>query len=157
MKAMARIQRIHQGKRRRKETESEAAKRAAVDLALLQVMRDGLLRCSEASALTWGSVQLLQDGSGRLHVARSKTEQSAEGAVLYLGPAAIEALLAIRPEEEVIDAATRVFGLSVSQIGRRIKEATKIAGQGEGFSGHSPRKVDVPLSDITIRVNPELN
>ena len=58
--------------------------------------------------------------------------------MLFLGPPAVEALLAIRPEEAVIDPGPRVFGLSVSQIGRRIKAATKIAGLGEGFAGHSP-------------------
>ena len=46
VKATARIQWVHQGKRRRKETETEATKRTQVDLALLQVMRDGLLRRS---------------------------------------------------------------------------------------------------------------
>ena len=53
-------------------------------------MRDGLLRRSEAAALTWGNVELQEDGSGRLHVARSKTDQSSEGVVLYLGPAAVQ-------------------------------------------------------------------
>ena len=139
VKATSRIQRVHKGKRRRKETESQAAERALVDLALLQVMRDGLLRRSEAAALTWGNVELQEDGSGRLHVARSKTDQSAEGVVLYLGPAAVNALLAIRPEDAVIDPAARVFNLSADRIGRRIKAATKMAGLGEGFSGHSPR------------------
>ena len=47
--------------------------------------------------------------------------------------------MAIRPDEAVIDLVTRVFGLSVTQIGRRIKAATKVAGLGEGFTGHSPR------------------
>ena len=51
VKATAQIQRVHQGKRRRKETEAKGAKRALVDLALLQVMRDGLLRHPEASVL----------------------------------------------------------------------------------------------------------
>ena len=139
VKATSRIQRVHKGKRQRKETESEAARRAAVDLALLQVMRDGLLRRSEAAALTWGNVELQEDGSGRLHVARSKTDQSADGVVLYLGPAAVNALLAIRPEEAVIDPATKVFNLSADRIGRRIKAATRMAGLGDGFSGHSPR------------------
>ena len=139
VKATARIQRVHQGKRRRKETESEAAKRALVDLALLQVMRDGLLRCSEASALRWGDIEFHADGSGRLNVAKSKTDQSAEGKVLYLGPAGAQALLAVRPEEAVVDPAARVFGLSASQIRRRIKAATRMANLGEGFTGHSPR------------------
>ena len=139
MKATARIQRVDQGKRRRKETEVQAARRAAVDLALLEVMRDGLLRRSETSVLRWGDLEFHEDGSGRLHVLRSRTDQIAEGAVLYLGPAAVESLLAIRPQEALIDPNTRVFGLSASQISRRIKAATKMAGLGEGFSAHSPR------------------
>ena len=139
VKATARIQRVNKGKRRRKETEAMANRRALVDLALLQVMRDGLLRRSEAAALRWGDLEFHADGSGRLHVARSKTGQAAEGATLYLGPAAVDTLLAIRPEEAVIGPGASVFGLSVSQISRRIKSATKMAGLGEGFSGHSPR------------------
>ena len=142
IKATARIQRLDQGKRRGKETEAEAARRALVDLALLQVMRDVLLRRSEASAMRWGDVEVHEDGSGRLHVTRSKTDQTdqtAEGAVRYLGLAAVEALLAIRPHEAVIDPGTKVFGLSAGQISRRIKAATKMAGLGDGYSGHSPR------------------
>ena len=139
VKATARIQRVDQGKRRRKETEVQAARRAAVDLALLEVMRDGLLRRSETSVLRWGDLEFHEDGSGRLHVLRSRTDQVAEGAVLYLGSAAVESLLAIRPQEALIDPNTRVFGLSARQISRRIKAATKMAGLGEGFSAHSPR------------------
>ena len=59
--------------------------------------------------------------------------------MLYLGPAAVDALLAIRPDEAVIAPGVSVFGLSARQISRRIKAATKMAGLGEGFSGHSPR------------------
>jgi hypothetical protein len=82
VKATAQIQRVHQGKRRRKETEAKGAKRALVDLALLQVMRDGLLRHPEASVLRWGDVEIPEGGSGRLQVAGSKTDWSTRGAVL---------------------------------------------------------------------------
>ena len=47
--------------------------------------------------------------------------------VLYLGPAAVEALLAIRPEEAVIDAVTPVFNLHPDTIRRRLQQA---AGRG---------------------------
>ena len=107
IKAKARIQRIHQGNRRRKETEAKAAGRALVDLALLQVMRDVLLRRSEASGLRWRNVELHEGGNGRVHVARSKTDQTAEGAGRHLGPVAVEALLVIRPNEAVIYPSTR--------------------------------------------------
>ena len=139
MKATVRIQRVHRGKSRRKETESQAAMRALADLALLQVMRDGLLRRAEAAALRWGDVEVHAAGSGRLHVVPSKTDQTAEGAVLDLGPAAVEALLVIRSQEAVIDPGANIFGLSAGQISRRIKAATKIAGKGDDFSAHSPR------------------
>ena len=139
VKATARIQRDHQDKRRRKETGRQAASRALVDLALLQVMRDGLLRRSAAAALTWGNAEIHGDGSGRLHVAGSKTAQTAKGAVLYLGPQAVDAQLAIRPGEAVIDPNASVFNLSARQVGRGIKAAAKVAGLGERYSAHSPR------------------
>ena len=44
----------------------------------------------------------------------------------------METLLAIRPNEAVIDPATSVFGLSASQIYRRVKAATNMAGLGDG-------------------------
>ena len=113
--------------------------RALVYPALLQVMRDGLLRRSEAAALRWGDVEVHEDGSGWLHVMRSKTDQASEGSVLYLGSAAVESLLAVRPQEAVIDPSASVFNLSTGQISRRIKAATKMAGLGNGFSAHSPR------------------
>ena len=70
-----------------------------VALALLQVMRNGLLRRSEAAVLRWGEVEVRANGSGRQHALRSKTDQAAEGSVLYLRPAAVAALLAIRPQK----------------------------------------------------------
>ena len=46
---------------------------------------DGLLRVSEVAALDVGDVQAEADGSGRLVVGESKTDQEGQGAVLYLG------------------------------------------------------------------------
>ena len=88
------------------ETAEYAQRRGLVDVALASVMRDGLLRVSEAAALGWGDVELAGDGSRRIRIPESKTDQEGEGTVLYLGPAAVEALLTIRPEEAVIDGST---------------------------------------------------
>ena len=109
------------------ETAEYARRRGLVDIALASVMRDGLLRVSEAAALLWGDVELVGDGSGRIRIPESKTDQEAEGTVLYLGPAAVEALLAIRPEEAVIDAATPVFGLHPDTIRWRLQQAALAA------------------------------
>ena len=55
------------------------------DAALLAVASDELLRVSEVAALDVGDVQAEADGSGRLFVGASKTDQEGRGAVLYLG------------------------------------------------------------------------
>ena len=140
VKATAMQPRIHRGRTVRGENAWAARRRGQVDVALLSVLRDGLLRRSEVSALRWGDVEMQEDGSARIHVRRSKTDPEAEGAVLYIGPDAALALVAIMPEGfAVVDPSMPVFGLSASQIGRRLTAAAKAAGLGEGFTGHSGR------------------
>ena len=121
------------------ETPEQAADRARFDLALVAVLSDGGLRRSEASSLTWGDVQRWDDGSGRITVIRSKTDVEAQGAVVAITPAAMGALDAIRPAGVTSD--VKVFGLSESQIARRVKVIAKAAGLAdwEFFSGHSGR------------------
>ena len=60
------------------ETAEQAEERARFDLALV-------------AALTWGEVQRWVDGSGRITVARSKTDTEAQGAVVAITPAAMRA------------------------------------------------------------------
>ena len=118
------------------ETAEYAQRRGLVDVALAYVMRDGLLRVSEAAALRWGDVEVAGDGSDRIRIPESKTDQEAEGVVLYLGLAAVEALLAIRPEEAVTDAATPVFNLHPDTIRRRLQRPPGRLGSPAG--GTSP-------------------
>ena len=47
------------------------------------------------------------------------------GNFLYLGAAAVETLLAIRPEDAVIDGSTPVFGLHPDTIRRRLQQAAR--------------------------------
>ena len=121
------------------ETVAQAAQRARFDLALVAVLSDAGLRRSEASSLTWGDVQRWDDGSGRITVIRSKTDVEAQGAVVAITPAAMRALEAIRPAG--VASSEKVFGLSESQIARRVKAIAKAAGLAdwELFSGHSGR------------------
>ena len=118
-----------------------------MDVALLSVLRDGLLRRSEVAALTWGDVELRDNGSALLQVRRSKTDP--EGVVLYIGREAAEALRAIRPVVQLLDLNVPVFGLSARQIGRRVKAA----GLGERFTGHSGR---VGMAQDLVRNGVEL-
>ena len=121
------------------ETPEQAAERGRFDLALVAVLSDAGLRRSEAAALTWGDIQRWEDGSGRITVVRSKTDAEATGAVVAITPVAMQALSAVRPEG--VGGEVKVFGLSESQIARRVKAIAKAAGleNWEFFSGHSGR------------------
>ena len=113
-----------------------ARRRGDVDIAIASVMRDALLRRSEAAALRWEAVKFVADGSARLTVGRSKT--SVAPVVLYVGPGAAAALRRIRPARA--RGKDRVFGLrSGRAISNRVAAMAVAAGLGEGFSGHSPR------------------
>ena len=122
------------------ETPAQAAVRARFDLALVAVLSDGGCGVQRGGgALTWGDVQRWDDGSGRITVVRSKTDALAQGAVVAITPAAILALEALRPVGVV--SSEKVFGLSESQIARRVKAVARAAGlpDWENFSGHSGR------------------
>ena len=121
------------------ETAEQARERGRFDVALVAVLSDAGLRRSEAAALTWGDLQRWDDGSGRVTVVRSKTDAEAVGAVVAVTPAAMRALDAIRPAG--VGGDVRVFGLSESQIARRVKAIARAAGLAdwEYFSGHSGR------------------
>ena len=122
----------------RTESTEAAARRGAVDIALASVMRDALLRRSEAAALRWDDVAFRADGSGRVTIRRSKTDQEGAGAVQYIGPAAAKALKAIRPATPDPDA--RVFGLRAPHsLANRLRAMAKAAGLEGAFPGHSGR------------------
>ena len=118
------------------ESGSTAHRRGLVDVALCQVLRDAGLRRSEAAASTWADVAVEADGTGRVRIARSKTDQAGEGATVAVTRRAVRDLAAIRngaPDD------AGVFGLSPSQIARRVKAVAEAAGLGSDFAGHSGR------------------
>ena len=120
----------------RRETVGQAEMRGKVDVALILVMRDGMLRRSEAAAVTWADIECSEDGSGRLTVGKSKTGPSGQRAQ-YLGRATVAALNNIKPADPHF--AGLVFDLSANQISRRIKATAAAAGLDGEFSGDSPR------------------
>ena len=113
-----------------------AKNRGDLDIALISLMRDAMLRVSEAAALTWRDLKVETDGTGRLLIRRSKTDVEGKGVVLFVSTTTMADLRTIRQDKSDSE---RVFCLRPNQIAKRIKTAAQSAGLGEGFSGHSPR------------------
>lgn len=124
------------GRGGRPETQSSATRRANVDIAMISLMRDAMLRVSEAAALVWGDIETEADGTGRLLIRRSKTDPEGEGVVAFVSASTMAKLDTIR-DGSLHDES--IFGLRPNQIALRIKKAARAAGLGDGFSGHSPR------------------
>ena len=124
------------GRGGRPEGRETARCRGNLDIALISLMRDAMLRVSEAAVLTWSDIVSEADGTGRLLIRRSKTDAEGEGAVGFLSAQTMEALRLICGARVSTDS---VFVLRPNQISRRIKQAAQAAGLGDGFSGHSPR------------------
>ncbi|MYA87080.1 MAG: tyrosine-type recombinase/integrase, partial [Boseongicola sp. SB0662_bin_57] len=110
----------------------------ARDMAIVSLLACTGLRRSEAAALDWSQVDAQPDGSGRLTVTRSKTDQEGEGAVVAITSVAMRDLERWA-ELQGRDRQGSVFGLSGRQVSRRVAAVAKAAGLGEGFSGHSGR------------------
>ena len=106
-------------------------------MAICAVLRDGLLRRSEAAKLRWQDVVFQSSGARGvlLEVRRSKIDQSSAGATVFAGPAAD--LLAIRPT--YLDPEALVFGIADGQIVRRVRASAVRVGLGDGYTGHSGR------------------
>ena len=138
------------GRGGRLESPETAQARGSVDIALMSVMRDAMLRISETAALTWADIHSEADGTGRLLIRRSKTDPEGRGAVAFLSAPTMAALALIKDGRADAD---RVFDLGPNQISRRIKMAARAAGLGDGFSGHSPR---VGMTRDLVRAGIEL-
>ena len=138
------------GRGGRLESPQAARRRGGVDIAMIGLMRDAMLRTSEAAALTWADLRTEPDGTGRLLIRSSKTDPEGQGAVLFVSRSTMAALGMIRNGAAESDS---IFGLQRDQISRRIKKAAQTAGLGGGFSGHSPR---VGMTRDLVRAGIEL-
>ena len=121
------------------EAPAAAARRGVLDIALCSLLADAGLRVSEAAALSWADIARAPDGSGRVTVRRSKSDQEAVGAVVAITPTAMQDLAELRRGQPAADEAPVFGGLSGDRLARRIKAVAQAAGLGAQFSGHSGR------------------
>ena len=105
--------------------------------ALVLVMRDAMLRSSEACSIRYSDISESQDGSGVLTIRRSKTDQEGVGSDQYLSKSAMRAIKNIANGDMGDDGL--IFPYDRWGVLRRIKRAARDAGLVDGFTGHSCR------------------
>ena len=136
------IARVAQNPRPR-EKRHKAILRGAVDIAILALMRDALLRISEAADARWLHLKREPDGTGRLTIPRSKGDQTAKGDVLFISQqtmAALDSMLKIKHSQGIdTQADDRIFQLGRGSIDNHIKKACEQAGLTGRYGGHSCR------------------
>ena len=122
--------------------------RAALDIALIGLMRDGLLRSGEASKALWEHLQQYEDKDeeGRtaatLYIPISKNDQTGKGSYVWVSPETVEALDKmdqIRRKNGKAPTDDRIFQLKRVSIVEHIQLACEFAGVPGRFGGHSPR------------------
>ena len=118
------------------EIERQALVRATTDLAIIGVMRDGLLRVSEAAALTWDDLEEMADGTGRLTIRRSKTDRAGEGAVVFVSR---QTMGWLREMRALVMESLTIFGITRGSLYTRIIDAAQRAGLVGRYGGHSSR------------------
>ena len=122
------------------------------NLALVLVMRDMLARRSEVVALDVADISYDRDGSATAMVGRSKTDQTSEGAELYLSPRTITHLKGWLEVAGIAEGAifravnktgrigTRLEGNEVARLIKRVAERAGMAPDTVArVSGHSCR------------------
>ena len=119
------------GRGGRLERTPNARRRGSLDVAMIGLMRDARRRVSEAAELTWGDVERLRGGSGRVPVVGA-------GGTEYREVSA-DTMKLLLPVRQGAGDDEPVLGMRPNQIGRRIDAAARHAGLGEGYSGDSPR------------------
>ena len=119
------------------------------DAALIALMSDCLLRVGEAVALDGADIDTLDDGTGRVTVRRSKTDQESRGAVLFVGAPTMARIADWLDAARIEDGPLFVRVHRCGQVLRdhrittrtaaRIIEGRSAAAGIEGASGHSLR------------------
>ena len=122
--------------------------KALRDAALIAVMSDAMLRVSEAAALDYGDVDYVEDGSARLTIRQSKTDQQGDGAVMFLGPQTAKQLASWTKAVDIVEGAlfqrlTKAGDpngrLSTRSIRSIVTTRAEEAGIEGRVSGHSLR------------------
>ena len=107
------------------ETLLSARDRGRMDVAMIGLMRDGMLRVKEAAVITWSSIECRPDGTGRVTVGEGDSTVSR-----VLSTDTMRLLDAVRGDAADDE---RVLGLMPNQISARIGGGGRTGWAGSGL------------------------
>ena len=117
--------------------------RGAVDVALIGMLRDGMLRREEAVRARWEHLKRQSDGGGALLIPRSKNDQKGEGALVRISPATMDALDYMQDVRRVLQhersQRPEIFTLGCSTLSTHVKNFCDRVGLVGRYSPHSCR------------------
>ena len=129
--------------RRGGESRDGALLRGAVDVAIIGLLRDGMLRCGEGAKARWEHLERQSDGGGALLIPRSKNDQQGEGAVVRVSPERMDALDYMQDIRRVLQSERskrpEIFTLSSTNLYIHVREACEWAGLVGRYGSHSCR------------------
>ena len=115
----------------RLQTAAATRRGGELDLAMVAVARDAMLRPSEIPRVTWQDVSYRSDGSAQLAVPGDDVHRRP------LSPETARALAQLLPPDAA--PTDRVFRLTTSQINRRVRALCRAAGMVGEYAASSPR------------------
>ena len=116
--------------------QAAASKRGGVlDMAMVAVARDGMLRASEIPQVAWGDIRYLPDGNAVLAVpGEDGTTESRP-----LSPETVRTVAELLPTDDDPAPTDKLFPITASQINRRIRAICRAAGL-PAWPGSTPRR-----------------
>ena len=126
---------------RPRETPRNAALRGAEDIAIIGLMRDGLLRPRHAVAIHWYHLQRGDDGIGRLTIPPTVSYFHESTVTAYISERTMDALDEMYYQKQLMgidNSDYRIIQLNRQQLRRRIRNACAFAGLEGRYSASSP-------------------
>ena len=128
----------------------------ASQVAVIGLMRDGMLRPREAVEARWSDLQQEENGSASLRIPSSKLDHTETGDVVYVSPKTVAALHEMRNknQDQGIDSTDDlILRMTIPQLRQFIRKACKAAGLLGRYSAASPRigmAMDLAMSHVSL-------
>ena len=137
-------------------SQEEPTLEGAIQVAVIGLMRDGMLRPREAVEARWSDLQQEENGSASLRIPSSKLDHTGTGDVVYVSPKPVAALHEMRNKNQnpgIDNTDDLILRMTTPQLRQFIRKACKAAGLLGRYGAASPRigmAMDLAMSHVSL-------